>query len=99
MSGVFDSVMTKLAAGSSPRSAARTLGISLDLAEAVADEAARMGLVMTGGSACGTCIPSSSPACAGCPFTEGGAAGATPRRGGTPVTLTPFTFTTRPRAR
>jgi hypothetical protein len=94
VSGVFDSVMTQLAAGSSPRSAARTLGISLDLAEAVAAEATRMGLVMTGGSACGTCVPASAPACAGCPFTEGGAAGTTPRRGPTPVTLT-----LRPRSR
>jgi len=104
VSGVFDSVMTQLAAGSSPRSAARTLGISLDLAEAVAAEATRMGLVMSGGSACGTCLPASSPACAGCPFTEGGAAGTTSRRGAAPitrapVTLTPLTFTTRPRSR
>jgi len=88
VSGVFDSVMTQLAAGSSPRSAARTLGISLDLAEAVAEEAGRLGLVMTGGSACGTCVPASSPACAGCPFTDGRAAGTTSRREPTRVTLT-----------
>lgn len=88
MSGVFDSVMTQLAAGSSPRSAARALGISLDLAEAVAEEAARMGLVVSGGSACGTCIPASSPACAGCPFTDGRPAGAPSRSRTTPVTLT-----------
>ena len=87
MSGVFDSVMTQLAAGSSPRSAARTLGISLDLAEAVADEATRMGLVVSGGSACGTCVPASSPACAGCPFTGGKASGAAPRGGPIPVSL------------
>ena len=87
MSGVFDSVMTQLAAGSSPRSAARTLGISLDLAEAVAEEATRMGLVVSGGSACGTCVPASSPACAGCPFTDGKAAGETPRGGPVHVTL------------
>ncbi|NYI39898.1 hypothetical protein [Demequina lutea] len=99
MSGIFDSVMTQLAAGASPRSAARTLGISLDLAEAVAEEATRMGLVVSGGSACGTCVPASSPACAGCPFTDGRAAGATSRSGPTPVTLTPLTFTTRPRSR
>lgn len=71
MSGVFDAVMMQLAAGSSPRSAARNLGISVDLADAVADEATRMGLVVSGGSACGTCLPTSSPACAGCPFTDG----------------------------
>jgi len=68
MSGVFGAVMEQLANGASARSAARNLGISLDLAEAVADQAARMGLVITAGSACGTCVPSSSPACAGCPF-------------------------------
>lgn len=72
MSGVFDSVMKELAAGSSPRSAARTLDISVDLAEAVAEEATRMGLIVSGGAACGTCVPKSSPACAGCPFSESG---------------------------
>lgn len=84
MSGVFDAVMDQLAAGSSPRTAARTLGISLDLAEAVAAEATRLGLVVTGGSACGTCVPASSPACAGCPLTEGRSA---TKDGPTPVTL------------
>jgi hypothetical protein len=88
VSGVFDSVMTQLAAGSSPRSAARALGISLDLAEAVAEEAGRLGLVVTGGSACGTCVPASSPACAGCPFTDGRAAGMTSRSEPTRITLT-----------
>ena len=100
MSGVFDAVMKELAAGSSPRSAARTLGISVDLADAVADEATRMGLIVSGGSACGTCVPKSSPACAGCPFTDGSAAtspagkataqkssAAASRGGPTPVTL------------
>ena len=94
MSGVFDAVMKEFAAGSSPRSAALTLGISVDLADAVADEATRLGLVVSGGSACGTCVPTSSPACAGCPFTDGsaskssGTASRTASRGGpTPVAL------------
>ena len=68
MSGVFGAVMAELTAGSSPRTAARTLGIPLDLATAVAEEAGRMGLVLTAGTACGTCVPASSPACAGCPL-------------------------------
>ncbi|NTV39593.1 MAG: hypothetical protein HGA51_06500 [Demequinaceae bacterium] len=93
MSGVFDAVMRELAAGSSPRSAARTLGISVDLADAVADEATRMGLIVSGGAACGTCVPKSSPACAGCPFTDGSASislvkSAAPPRGG--PTLVPL---------
>ncbi len=92
MSGVFDSVMTELATGSSARTAARKLGISLDLAQAVAEQATRMGLVVSGGSACGTCAPATSPACGGCPFSEGKVsqpqASSTGARGGpTPVTL------------
>ncbi len=93
MSGVFSSVMAQLAAGSSARAAARTLGISVDLAEAVSEEAIRMGLVVTGSAACGTCVPKSSPACAGCPFAEGplakssGAAASAPRTGSMPITL------------
>ncbi len=68
MSGVFESVMERLAAGESPRAAARSLGIPLDLAEAVADQASRLGLVVSASAACGTCVPKSSPACAGCPL-------------------------------
>ena len=100
MSGVFDSVMKELAAGSSPRSAAHTLGISLDLAETIADEATRMGLIVSGGSACGTCVPKSSPSCAGCPFTDGSAAKA-PRAGATnvPSGPTPVTLMVRPHSR
>ncbi len=89
MSGVFDSVIAELAAGSSARSAARTLGISVDLAEAVSDEAVRMGLVVTGSAACGTCVPTSSPACAGCPFGEGPMANLTPRTTSHPATSAP----------
>lgn len=68
MSGSFDAVMERLATGESPRSAARALGIPLDLAQAVADEAGRLGLVVSASAACGTCVPRSSPACAGCPL-------------------------------
>jgi len=99
VSGVFDSVMTQLAKGSSPRAAARALGISLDLAEAVAEEAARMGLVVSGGSACGTCAPASAPACAGCPFTDGGAARPVSRAGIAPATRAPVALTLRPYSR
>lgn len=93
MSGVFDSVMAELSTGATARSAARTLGISLDLAEAIADEATRMGLIVSGSAACGTCVPKSSPACAGCPFAEDSLAKSAPctstppSNGPTPVTL------------
>ncbi|WP_291377724.1 hypothetical protein [Demequina sp.] len=70
MSGSFGAVMERLAAGESPRAAARTLGIPLDLAQAVADEAGRLGLVVSASAACGTCVPRSSPACAGCPLVR-----------------------------
>lgn len=72
MSGVFGAVMEQLSTGASPRTAARTLGISLDLAEAVASEATRMGLVIEASRACGTCAPSASAACAGCPLAGKG---------------------------
>ncbi|MCB2413529.1 hypothetical protein LGT39_11820 [Demequina sp. TTPB684] len=70
MSGSFGAVMDRLAAGDSPRVAARTLGISVDLAQAVANEAGRLGLVVPASAACGTCVPRSSPACAGCPLVR-----------------------------
>ncbi|WP_062379956.1 hypothetical protein [Demequina pelophila] len=67
---VFGAVMERLAAGESPRQAARTLAIRVDVAQAVADEAARMGLVLAPAEACGTCVPASKPGCAGCPFSR-----------------------------
>lgn len=70
MSGSFGTVMERLAAGDSPRSAARSLGIPLDFAQAVAEQAARLGLVVSASAACGTCVPASSPACAGCPLVN-----------------------------
>lgn len=70
MTGVFSAVMDRLAAGDSPRGAARALGIPLDLAEAVADQASRLGLVVSASAACATCVPKSSPACAGCPLAK-----------------------------
>jgi len=68
VSGVFGAVMERLAAGESARAAARSLDIPLDLAEAVADQASRLGLVVSASAACGMCVPKSSPACAGCPL-------------------------------
>ncbi|WP_062296760.1 MULTISPECIES: hypothetical protein [Demequina] len=70
MTGVFGAVMERLAAGDSPRAAARALGIPLDLAETVAAEGERFGLVIRAGAACGTCVPGDSPACAGCPIAR-----------------------------
>ena len=73
MSGVFGAVVEQLASGSTPRAAARALGISPDLAEAVAAEATRLGIVISAGAACGTCVPKASIACAGCPMARAAA--------------------------
>ena len=73
MSGAFTAVIDRLAAGDSIRTAARTVGVPHDFARAVAAEGERLGLVIAADAACGTCVPASSPACAGCPFgTRGG---------------------------
>lgn len=70
MSAVFGSVMERLAAGQTPREAARSLGIAADLALTIAEEATRLGLLVGAGQACGTCVPASRPACAGCPLAS-----------------------------
>ena len=69
--GVFGSVVALLAHGFTPRAAARELGIREDVADAVAAEAARLGLVVSAGTACGTgCTPGATIACAGCPLSR-----------------------------
>ncbi|WP_062302120.1 hypothetical protein [Demequina subtropica] len=70
MSGVLGAVMERLAAGETPRAAARALRIPVDLAEAAAAEGERLGIVIRAGAACGTCAPGRSVACAGCPFAR-----------------------------
>lgn len=70
MSGVFGQVLERLAAGESPRAAARALGIRAELAESIALQGERMGLVTAAGTACGTCVPRNSSACAGCPLSR-----------------------------
>ncbi|MDN4476603.1 hypothetical protein QQX09_12120 [Demequina sp. SYSU T00192] len=70
MTGAFGAVMERLAAGESPRAAARALGIPLDLAETAAAEGERLGLVIRASAACGTCTPGGSPVCAGCPLAR-----------------------------
>ena len=74
MTSVFGTVMERLSAGQSPRSVARELGISVDLAQAVAAEAGRLGLTVTADAACGTCATPRSLACAGCPMASRGPA-------------------------
>lgn len=68
MSGAFTAVIDRLAAGDSIRTAARAVGVTHDFAQAVAAEGERLGLVIAADAACGTCVPMSSPACAGYPF-------------------------------
>lgn len=68
MRGAFGTVIERLAVGDSIRTAARVTGVTHDFALAVAAEGERLGLVIAADAACGTCVPASSPACAGCPF-------------------------------
>ncbi|WP_084074487.1 hypothetical protein [Demequina sp. NBRC 110052] len=67
---VFGSVVALMGRGFTPAAAARELGVSADLAEAVAAEAERLGLVVSSGSACGTCTPGAKIACASCPLSR-----------------------------
>ncbi|WNM27427.1 hypothetical protein RN607_00035 [Demequina capsici] len=68
---IFGSVVALLGRGFTPRAAARELGIREDLADAVAAEAERLGLVVSAGTACGTgCTPGARIACAGCPLAR-----------------------------
>lgn len=70
MSGVFADVLGLLESGASPSAAARKLGLAPDLAQAVADQAQRLGLVTAAAAACGTCVPKATAACAGCPLAN-----------------------------
>lgn len=64
----FGAVLAAVRRGQTVGAAARSLGLSLDLAEAMLDEAKRLGLAVSAREVCGTCAPeSSSPLCAGCP--------------------------------
>ncbi|MDN4472352.1 hypothetical protein [Demequina zhanjiangensis] len=68
---VFGSVVALMGRGFTPAGAARELGIRGDVADAVAAEALRLGLVVDTGTACGTgCIPGAKVACAGCPLSR-----------------------------
>ncbi len=68
---VFGSVVALMGRGFTPAGAARELGIRADVAEAVAEEAQRLGLVVDTGTACGTgCTPGAKIACAGCPLSH-----------------------------
>ncbi len=64
----FGAVLAAVRQGQTVGAAARSLGISVGLAEAMLDEARRLGLAVSAREVCGTCSPSSvSSLCAGCP--------------------------------
>ena len=67
---VFGAVVALMGRGFTPAAAARELGVKADLAQAVAAEAQRLGLVASSGTACGTCTPGATIACAGCPLAH-----------------------------
>jgi hypothetical protein len=64
----FGAVLAAVRQGQTVGAAARSLGLSPELAEAMLDEARRLGLAVSAREACGTCSPASaSSRCAGCP--------------------------------
>jgi hypothetical protein len=64
----FGAVLAAVRQGQTVGAAARSLGLSPGLAEAMLDEARRLGLAVSAREVCGTCSPASATAlCAGCP--------------------------------
>lgn len=64
----FASVLAAVRRGQTVGAAARSLGISEELAEAMLAEATRLGLAVSARTVCGTCAPAAGSAlCAGCP--------------------------------
>jgi hypothetical protein len=64
----FVAVLAAVRRGQTVGAAARSLGIAVDLAEAMLDEAKRLGLAASAREACGTCSAPVLPAsCLGCP--------------------------------
>ncbi len=64
----FSAVLAAVRGGQTVGAASRSLGIPLDLAEAMLDEARRMGLAVSAREACGTCsVPVANGSCKGCP--------------------------------
>lgn len=64
----FAAVLAAVRRGQTVGAAARSVGISVELAEAMLDEAKRLGLAASAREACGTCSEPVLPAsCLGCP--------------------------------
>ncbi len=64
----FASLLAAVRRGQTVGAAARELAISVDLADAMLDEAKRLGLAVSAREACGTCSAPVTPAsCLGCP--------------------------------
>lgn len=68
----FEAVVSEVIRGATPGVAARRLGLSTSLADAVVDEAERLGLLMRYGGACSGCDDSAHLGCIGCPLTRVG---------------------------
>lgn len=72
-SSAFAEIVAAIRRGETSRGAAAHLGLTADFAEAVADEAIRLGLISSFRGACGTCSgPVGSISCLGCPLLEPG---------------------------
>ena len=64
----FVGVLAAVRRGQTASGAARSLGITVELAEAMIEEAKRLGLAVSAREACGTCSAPDLPAsCLGCP--------------------------------
>jgi len=66
----FDAVVADVARGLTVGAASRRYGLSEDLAEAMVDEAERLGLLARYTPDCLGCAPAPGKACAGCPLTR-----------------------------
>jgi hypothetical protein len=72
----FSAVLAAVRRGQTIAAASRSLGVSEDLAEAMVDEARRLGLVVSAREACAG--PQGSLSCLGCPIAAGDVGRGTP---------------------
>jgi len=70
--GIFEAVVIEVTRGATAGVAARRLGLSPGLSDAVVDEAERLGLLTRFGGTCSACEGPAIRGCVGCPLTRVG---------------------------
>lgn len=70
--GTFEAIVAEVTRGATPGVAAGRLGFSQGLADAVVDEAERLGLLTRFGGTCSGCGDPAIRGCIGCPLTRVG---------------------------